>query len=230
MFNEQWIQDRCGKFTASEIHKLMQKGRNKDQYFGHGAMTYIRTKAAEILTMEPNNGGRLNTIAMEWGNSHEYDAVQRFVKETGHEVQYFGGSDPQFIPFTDFSGGSPDGLVNENAVLEIKCPYNSGEHIEHYLLNTADDLKSYAPEYYWQVMANMLFTGRNKAYFVSYDERFDSESLQIKILELDANLEEFDIINERINEAEKQLAVMIGLLTDLSETNTIKSTNNLQTQ
>ncbi len=35
-----WIMDRCGKITASEIYKIMGKGRNKDAYFGQLAETY----------------------------------------------------------------------------------------------------------------------------------------------------------------------------------------------
>ena len=44
-----WERARLGKFTASEMHKLMKKGRAKDQYFGEGALTYIKSKVAEII-------------------------------------------------------------------------------------------------------------------------------------------------------------------------------------
>ncbi len=60
-----WIMDRCGKITASEIYKIMGKGRSKDAYFGQLAETYMLSKIAEILTLEPNNGGRVNTDAMD---------------------------------------------------------------------------------------------------------------------------------------------------------------------
>lgn len=213
MFDQQnqWIMQRCGKFTASEIAKLLVKGKGGD-YFGQVAKTYIRTKVAELLTLEPNNGGRLNGYALEWGNSHEFEAVQRFIKETGLEVEYYGGGNPKFFEYSNFSGGSPDGIIIDHAIIEVKCPYNSGEHVEHCLLSDAADLKDYAPEYYYQIMANMLFTGTDKAYFISYDPRFADDHLQIKILEIDADEDEFTLLKERISEAEKQLGMLIELV------------------
>ena len=206
-----WMQERCGKFTASEIHKLLVKGKG-GEYFGQSAKTYIRTKVAEILTLEINNGGRINGYALEWGNSHEHEAVQRFTKDTGIDVEYYGGANPKFYEYSNFSGGSPDGVAENGAIIEIKCPYNSGEHIEHYLLSDAEDLKAYAPEYYWQITANMLFTGLTKAYFISYDPRFADDHLQLKVLEFDANEDDTNLLKERIAEGEKQLALLIELV------------------
>lgn len=213
MFNqlETWQTERLGKFTASEISKLLVKGKGGD-YFGQTAKTYIRLKAAEILTLEPNNGGRANSFAMEWGNSHEYEAVARFEKETGISVEYFGGGNPKFFEFSNFSGGSPDGIIKDHAIIEVKCPFNSAEHLEHLLFSTADDIKDYVPEYYWQMIANMLFTGLNKAYFISYDPRYADENLQIKVVEFDKNKEDIELLKERILEAEKQLSVLVKLV------------------
>lgn len=210
-----WITDRLGKFTASEIWKLMEKGRGKDEYFGKGAKTYIRQKAAEILTQEPINGGRLNIAALEWGSAHEHEAVKRFEKETGLTVEYYGGASPKFFDYTPFSGGSPDGLITGEAIIEIKCPFNSAEHIEHLLINTSEDLKDYYPEAYWQILFNMICTETSKGYFISYDNRFAEEPLQTKIVEVFFNENDRDLLLERLKEAESQLALIIGLVRDL---------------
>lgn len=214
MFEEihEWEMDRCGKFTASEIHKLLVKGKKGD-YFGVGANSYIRLKAAEILTMTPNNGGRVNISAMEWGNAHEYEAMQRFEKETGLKVTYYGGGNPKFFEYTPFSGGSPDGLVpDDEAILEIKCPFNSGEHIEHHLINNAEELKNYYPECYWQMTFNMICTNMGAGYFVSYDNRYLDDKLQVKIVRFELNKEDAELLKETIAEAEKQLSVLIELV------------------
>lgn len=208
---EQWEQDRLGKFTASEIWKLVENGRG-GEYFGKGAKTYIRLKAAEILTLEPNNGGRVNTNAMEWGNSHEFESLDRYAKETGFHVDYYGGGSPKFFEYTAFSGGSPDCIINSDTVGEVKCPYNSAEHIEHLLLNDAEDLKGYYPEAYWQLTFNMVCTGLNKAVFISYDPRYADEALQLKTISFDLVEEDADLIKERVAEAEKQLSVMVALV------------------
>lgn len=212
-YNE-WITDRLGKFTASDIWKLMEKGRGAE-YFGKGAKTYIRQKAAEILTQEPVNGGRLNTAAMEWGSAHEHEAVQVFQEATGLMVAYFGGAEPKFFDYTNFSGGSPDGLVGDNKVAEIKCPYNSGEHVEHLLLSSGEDLKDYYPEAYWQILFNMLCTDSEGGYFISYDPRFAEEPLRLKVIEIEKDEADLLLLKERVTEAEKQLAVMVGMVRDL---------------
>lgn len=207
----QWELDRLGKFTASEIWKLMEKGKG-GEYFGKGAQTYIRQKAAEILTLEQVNGGRFNISAMEWGNSHEHEAVVAFEKLHGNAVEYYGGANPKFFEYTPFSGGSPDGITYENEIVEIKCPFNSAEHIQHLLLNDEQELKSYAPEYYWQITANMIFTGLEKAVFISYDPRFADDHLQLKTIFFDINMDDANLLKERLKEAEKQLSVLIELI------------------
>lgn len=215
MFNnyEDWRMERIGKFTASEIWKLMTKG--KGEYFGAPAKTYIKAKVAEILTQEPNNGGRLNTNAMEWGNANEAEAIARFEKETGFKVEHFGGANPKFFPFTEFSGGSPDGIfVDLTAHVEVKCPFNSTEHYEHFLLESPEDLKDYAPEYYWQIQANSLFTDCKKGYFISYDPRFLIDKFQIKIIEVPIDDDISRELKERISEAEKQIKLSIELMRD----------------
>ena len=213
-YNE-WLTDRLGKFTASDIWKLMEKGKGAE-YFGKGAKTYIRQKAAEILTQEPVNGGRLNTAAMEWGSAHEHEAIELFKEQfRGKDVIAYGGESPKFFDYTNFSGGSPDGVTDDNEVLEVKCPYNSSEHVEHLLLLSGEDLKGYYPEAYWQILFNMLCTGLDAGYFISYDPRFAEEPLRLKIIRIEKDEADLLLLKERVAEAEKQLAVMIGMVRDL---------------
>lgn len=211
----EWLMERCGKLTASEIWKLMEKGRG-GEYFGKGAKTYIRQKVAEILTLEIVNGGRNNMTAMEWGAAHEFEAVQRFEKEKEIKVEYFGGANPKFFEYDMFSGGSPDGLTTD-AIIEVKCPFNSGEHISHLELEDVEALKDYAPEYYWQMAMNMLVCEKKKGWFISYDNRFADENLQIKILEVPRNEDDISLLKERILEAEKQMNVSVALLRNIVE-------------
>lgn len=208
---KEWETDRLGKITASEIWKIMEKGRG-GEYFGKGAQTYIRQKAAEILTLEPVNGGRVNINALEWGNANENDAIEEFKKRLKINVTAYGGQSPKFFEYTPFCGGSPDGITEHGEVIEVKCPFNSAEHIQHLLLTDWQELKSYAPEYYWQITANMLFTGSTAAYFISYDYRFADEHLRLKTIDFDLQQEDVELLKERIAEAEKQLSMLIELI------------------
>ena len=214
-----WIMDRCGKITASEIHKIMGKGRSKDAYFGQLAETYMLSKIAEILTLEPNNGGRVNTDAMDWGNAHESDAAASFQQKHPHlNLQYYGIMNPKFFEYNQYCGGSPDAVftaaTGDNGIIEIKCPYNSTEHVRHLLITDAASLLDIAPEYYWQMVANMLFTETRIGYFISFDPRMALERLQLHVVPIEPIDGHIELIKERIAEASKWILTNVNILND----------------
>lgn len=214
-----WIMDRCGKITASEIYKIMGKGRSKDAYFGQLAETYMMSKIAEILTLEPINGGRMNTDAMDWGNAHESDAAAAFQQKHPHlNLQYYGVMNPKFYEYNQYCGGSPDGVftaaTGDNGIIEIKCPYNSTEHVRHLLITDAASLMDIAPEYYWQMVANMLFTETRIGYFISFDPRMALERLQLHVVPIEPIDGHIDLLKERIAEASKWILTNVNILND----------------
>lgn len=222
-YNEQeaeWMQQRCGKFTASEIHKLLEKGGKKDVYFGTGAMTYIRTKLAEILT------GTVveieNVPAMDYGNSMELQAVLEFEKLSGYKVEYWGKANPKFFQYTDYSGGSPDGVVeNGGPLIEIKCPFTSAEHVRNLLIESAAELKEGKTlAHYAQIQMNLLCTDKEMAYFISYDPRISLPLLRLKYLIIYRDDAFIDNLKERIAEAESMLKELY---------NTVQQTNQVAT-
>jgi hypothetical protein len=200
MFQEMnnWLSDRCGKFTSSEVHKLIGKGRAKADTFSQTGKSYIKQKVAEFITKEPIQ--RPTTYAMEWGLSNETEALNVFENLYG-PIERFGGGNPVFFKYTPYFGGSPDGIFKDS-VLEVKCPFNQDNHLDHLLLNTAEDLKEYAPEYYWQMVSNMIILKKRKAIFISYDPRFPLE-FNLKVLKFDLNQEDADFLEERIRLAEE---------------------------
>lgn len=152
--SEAWHDERVGRFTSSEIYKLMApayremndeelkarpksgKGSRTTQIeepskLSDGAMTYVRTKVAEKLT-----GVRETVVApaLDWGIMNEPKARYAFIERTAAIVKEVG-----FIPFSSFAGGSADGIIfiekmsgeSPSEVLEIKCPYYSYNHIEN---------------------------------------------------------------------------------------------------
>lgn len=205
--------ERLGRYTASEIHKLFVSGKKKDELFGQGAMTYIRTKAAEILTQEVKEDQDFKQA--EWGKSHEAEAWQRFEKETGLSGEYYGAGNPKFFPVGDFLGYSPDWLTVPigEAVADIKCPYNSSEHLKNLMLQSAADLEKERWEYYCQLQFSMLHSGSKCAYFVSYDPRFVYDWMQIKILTIYPDKAWIDEYNKRIEPAIEELKRLIKTLT-----------------
>jgi hypothetical protein len=188
-----WTEARLGKFTSSEIHKLFVSGRKKDELFGKGAITYIQTKVAEILTGESKNP---TSIAMDWGLSNERDAILRYEQETGVKTNTSG-----FYIQNDIYGGSPDAEVGDDGILEVKCPYASENHLGIYLCNSVDELRDFEESYYTQPQGNMYITGRQWCDFISYDPRCYNPKFQIKIIRIYRDEEFIKELEYRVGEA-----------------------------
>lgn len=210
----QWEQLRVGKFTASEIHRLFVSGRGKAEYFGKGAHAYIREVLAEIATGQPV-GGQEKYKQMEWGEAHELEAVMEFEKRTGLVVNYNGSADPEFMSFPgfeDMAGASRDGIIEGVAIVEVKCPYDSTNHIANLFISNQQQLKEERPDYYWQIMMNAVCSGVNKGYFVSYDPRMFNTKLRLLYMEVDTWEEDVAELTERIGEAVKSVKAFLEIL------------------
>lgn len=215
----EWIAQRCGKITASEIYKIMGKGRNANAYFSQVGESYLLSKVAEILTIVPNNGGRLNTNAMDWGITEEPDAIAAFELLHPHfKVNYFGVMNPKFFEYNAMCGGSPDAIfeaaTGDAGIIEAKCPYNSTEHVKHLRIVDNTSLYEIAPEYYWQMVANMLFTETHIGYFISYDKRMVQDKLRLHIVPIEPIDGHLDLLRKRIDEAVKWIKTEVGIITD----------------
>ena len=201
MEKNNWQKQRLGKFTASEIYKLLVNGKNGNT-FGQTALTYIKEKAAEILTGEAE---QISNKAMEWGTLHEPSAISAYKKRYGDlgDIEYYGVENPKFIEHTEFSGGSPD-AVSTTHLIEVKCPYRSVNHLENLTL-TSETFKAEHLEYYAQIQFNMLLTGKELAHFVSFDPRMACGEQQLAIIEIPADKIFQNIITQRIALAEIEL-------------------------
>jgi len=170
--SEVWRDARCGKFTASEIWKLMGEPRSKAAREAGGwtdtAMTYIESKVCEELTGFVHESSPAYPLV--WGEEQEPNAKALFEELQKVKIQHAG-----FIPFTDHAGGSPDGFIYDNAIAEVKCPFVPTNQIKYLRIRYWEDLLEGWPEYFWQCQANMLFTKRQECYFITYDPRFRSD-------------------------------------------------------
>lgn len=153
---EQWFADRLGKVTASRVADLMAK--TKSGYSASRA-NYMAQLICERLT--GTQGESYQNAAMAWGTEQEPAARGAYEARTGLLVQETGFVPHPTIPW---AGASPDGLVGDDGLVEIKCP-NTATHIDT-LLGGSGVLK-----YRDQMMMQMACTGRQWCDFVSYDPR-----------------------------------------------------------
>lgn len=184
-----WDQMRLGKFTASQIHKLMSDPRSKaDKEAGNlsaGALTYVIERAMEDITGLPAQEafGR----AIDHGNEFEEEALLLLEEKLDLPALYKYEMKPPFALFNDHAGASADGLIhidyNGKIGIEMKCPYNSANHYKHMQILQAEDssdlaaeiLKEIAPEYYYQILMGCLSYRASAWIFASYDPRMPEE-------------------------------------------------------
>lgn len=199
--SQAWRDARAGKFTASEMWKLMTEPRSKKNEWSDTAMTYIMTKVAEEITGRVHETGPAYPLV--WGEEQEPIAKQFIQDKLGVTIKPAG-----FVIRNAHAGGTPDGYLSDEELLEIKCPFNSSNHVEYLLLKTPEDLLDFKKENYYQVHTNMLFCDKPKARLISYDGRFP-EAQQLAILHIPADAEVHAAIIERLDKAiQKKLEIL----------------------
>lgn len=156
---EGWQAQRCGRITASRIKDVLAVSKRDGKPLQARA-DYMMEIVSEILTGRPSQ--RYQNTAMAWGVECEPLALDAYQRATGHQVEQSG-----FVvhPDLEYIGGSPDGLMPWRG-LEIKCPFNTANHL-------ATILDGMPSEHMPQVQACMWICGRQQWDFVSYDKRLD---------------------------------------------------------
>lgn len=162
----EWFAARCGKVTASRLYDVMT--RTKSGYAA-SRQNYMAELICQRLTGKPEEGftnaammrgTELEPVAHEMYALNEFDAVISEVGLIDH---------PTIAGFA----ASPDGLVNDDGLIEIKCP-NTWTHLQ--------TLKTGVPkrQYLLQMHAQMMCTGRKWCDFVSFDDRLPPELAYFK--------------------------------------------------
>lgn len=156
----EWFGMRLGKATASRVADIA--ARTKGGYSTSRA-NYAAQLICERLTGTPTE--TFTNAAMQWGTDHEPDARDAYAFLADVDVAEVG-----FIPHPkiEMAGASPDGLVGEDGLVEIKCPITA-THID--MLRNGAVADKYVVQMLWQ----MACTGRAWCDFVSYDPRMPEE-------------------------------------------------------
>ena len=157
---EEWFTIRIGKVTASRVADVIAKTKT-----GYSASrdNYMAQLVCERLTNQ--KGESFSNAAMQWGT--ETEPLARISYEVAHNVLV---DEVGFVPHPtiEMAGASPDGLVGDDGLLEIKCP-NTATHIETLLSQTVPG------KYNTQMQFQMACTGRQWCDFVSFDNRLPAE-------------------------------------------------------
>lgn len=170
----EWFELRLGKVTASRIGDLMAKTRSG---YSASRANYMTELAIQRLTGAVGQG--FTSPAMQWGTEQESNARNAYSFFTENEVEEIA-----FInhPTIEQAGASPDGLVGDDGLVEIKCP-NSATHLDTLLRGIIKN------QYVLQMQWQMACSGRKWCDFVSFDPRFPEDlKIFIKRVERDDEL------------------------------------------
>jgi putative phage-type endonuclease len=160
----EWYTMRKGMVTGSRVADIVT--RLKKGGYSAARQTYLMEIACARLTgLMPDHHV---SPAMEWGIANEPFARAAFELANDCMVESIGFA---IHPKIEYFGASPDGLIGEEGVLEIKCP-TSDTHLSYILAGVVP------VEYCPQMLAEMACTERQFCDFVSFDPRMP-ENLQL---------------------------------------------------
>jgi hypothetical protein len=160
----EWFSERAGKATASRFKDVLAKTKTG---YSSSRKNYAAQLVVERLTGTVEDS--YQSAAMQRGTELEPLARMAWEARTGLIAEEVG-----FIPHPTLEqvGGSPDGVIGADGLLEIKAP-NTATHIEA-LLNGMD------PGHVAQIQGLLWITGRRWCEFVSFDNRMP-EGLQLYV-------------------------------------------------
>ena len=162
-----WFTARAGRFTASRFADLMATTKSGPSTSRKNLIVQI---AIERITGTTEDS--YTNAAMQRGIDLEPEARMVYELTTGNVVEQV-----DFIqhPSLSFVGVSPDGLIGDDGMTEIKCPSAMSKHLDA-LRNGA-----HAVEYKWQIQGQLWVAEREWNDAVSYDPRFpEGKRLAIK--------------------------------------------------
>jgi putative phage-type endonuclease len=163
---DEWYTARLGKVTASAVYQVMAKGG------GVTRNNYMIKLLCERLTGQREES--YQNAAMQRGTELEAVARSAYEVDKGVMTKQVGFSlHPDIAGF----GASPDGLVGEDGLVEIKC-LNTSAHVDFLRDGKVDG------KYKLQMQAQMACTGRKWCDYVLYDDRLP-EGLQYKCVRVE---------------------------------------------
>lgn len=200
---DEWYSARIGKVTASRVADVVAKTKS-----GYSASreNYMAQLVCERLANKPAES--YSNAAMQWGTETEPLARAAYEAKMDVLVDEVGFIDH---PTIVMSGASPDGLVGEDGLIEIKCP-NTSTHIDTLLSQTVP--KKYADQIFWQ----MACTGRQWCDFVSYDPRLPVD-LQLFIQRIPRDDQYIKLLEAEVIEFLTETAHKVAQLLNLKVSN-----------
>lgn len=155
--NKKWLSERCKRITASN--------------FGRVCKCTDRTDKTALANSLMSVQSTVNAKSLQHGHTFETIAVNKFENLNSVHCQPCGIFVSKSLPFLSCT---PDAIIDENTLLEVKCPYVSREKVINEV--TVPFLKSIDGQltldrkhnYFYQVQGQLFCSNRNVCKFVVY--------------------------------------------------------------
>jgi len=166
---EAWDEYRKQRATSSNFKKIITAKRLD---LSATASKYAsEIAAAKLMVGEDDvDNSFVGNDHTDRGNAREPDAIADYEYRNDLEVEQVDFVIPDY---TDEFGASPDALVGEDGLLEVKCPVAA---IQIARLRTPNVVPS---EYTAQIQGQLFVTGRKWCDFLSYHP--ETQPLQIRV-------------------------------------------------
>lgn len=182
---EEWFKARSEKVTGSSVGAILGMSpfmKPED---------VMRNMVREYHSYPSEFKGN---VATNYGTYHEPLAIMDYVQSTNNIVVPTG-----FHTYEDWLGASPDGLINDDGLIEVKCPYGQRD-------KTPVEFKSidYQTHYWLQIQIQLLVTGRQWCHFYQWSAHgYMLETVQFNPLAIEEYLPKLkDFYNEYLVERE----------------------------
>lgn len=181
---DEWLALRAGKVTGSSVAKIMA---NYGKAFGDPAK-----KLAVNIAIEQITGTAISSYYSNehMQRGHAQEPIARMMYEDALFCDVANGG------FFDngVTGCSPDGLVDDDGVIEIKSVIASVQY-------STIKRGTFDPAYKWQLNFNLLETGREWIDYISFCNEFpEGKKLHIHRIYAKDQSEEFDMMRDRISQ------------------------------
>ncbi len=197
----EWLAARAGSLGASQVADAIARTKSG---WGSSRANVMANLITERLTGKPAE--TFTNAAMAWGTQTEPDARAAYEFMRDVDVELVGiVKHPTIVG----SHASPDGLVGDKGLIEIKCPQSS-THIETLLTGAIPG--KYITQMQWQ----MACTGREFCDHISYDPRLPT-SMQLWIKRVERDPKAISELEEQVQEFLHELDAKVKALREKYE-------------
>ena len=201
--SDEWFAARIGKVTASRVADVLAKTKtgystSRDNYMAQLVCERMTNTVAESFT----NSAMQHGVDTEPLARAAYEAHADVLVDEVAMITH---------PTIEDAGASPDGLVGDDGLLEIKCP-NTATHIDTLLTQTVPG------KYIMQMQWQMACTGRKWCDFVSFDPRLPTE-LQLFVKRINLDTDYVAMLEKEVVQFLTELDGKIKKLNELKEKN-----------